>query len=253
MAAPTVLFLMADYGHDPTETAVPFTAFKEAGFEISIATEKGKSSDADEKMLSGMTQKLLGANQAAVQAYRTMKEDPCFQSPLSWSSTGFSFEPYNLLFLPGGHEKGVKQVIESPIVKKMLAVYFPETRKPSQKHIAAICHGVLVASEATYPGGKSLLHDVTTTTLPAMMESTAFWGTRLFLGDYYKTYGPKSDSCENMVRKRLDKPEQMSISNGMSPFIVKDPTYNCISGRFPPDAQLLAQDTIVMVKESMKD
>ena len=163
-----------------------------------------------------------------------MKEDPCFQSPLSWSSTGFSFEPYNLLFLPGGHEKGVKQVIESPIVKKMLAVYFPETRKPSQKHIAAICHGVLVASEATYPGGKSLLHDVTTTTLPAMMESTAFWGTRLFLGDYYKTYGPKSDSCENMVcvpsqlgfgfgliekqvRKRLDKPEQMSISNGMSP------------------------------------
>lgn len=107
MATPKVLFIMADYGHDPTgtatasyssifqfrtkkppetflskrydlsirssvlfmlmsladiqvpETAVPFSAFQEAGFEIEFATENGKSPVCDNKMLEGVTQKLL--------------------------------------------------------------------------------------------------------------------------------------------------------------------------------------------------
>lgn len=31
-STPKVIFLIADYGHDPTETAVPYAAFKSAGF-----------------------------------------------------------------------------------------------------------------------------------------------------------------------------------------------------------------------------
>lgn len=65
---------MADYGHDPTgktrlkvlrqrtddceETAVPFQAFVDAGFDVSFATEDGKSPECDKKMLEGVTQKL---------------------------------------------------------------------------------------------------------------------------------------------------------------------------------------------------
>lgn len=41
------------------ETAVPFMAFKDAGFEVTIATEKGDSPKCDAKMLEGITQKLL--------------------------------------------------------------------------------------------------------------------------------------------------------------------------------------------------
>ena len=77
MATPKVLILMADYGHDPTgmasvqavnplytdgmpsETAVPYTAFKKAGFDVQFATETGNSPKCDERMISGMTQKLL--------------------------------------------------------------------------------------------------------------------------------------------------------------------------------------------------
>lgn len=41
------------------ETAVPYTAFKKAGFEVQFATEDGKKPQCDKKMLEGLTQKLL--------------------------------------------------------------------------------------------------------------------------------------------------------------------------------------------------
>jgi len=76
MATPKVLIPMADYGHDPTgkaevpaylnewanlhvETAIPYTAFKKAGFEVQFATENGKAPECDKMMLQGVTQKLL--------------------------------------------------------------------------------------------------------------------------------------------------------------------------------------------------
>ena len=78
MTTPKVLIPMADYGHDPTgelssclsyvlvgryssllETAVPYTAFKKAGFEVQFATETGRAPECDKKMLQGVTQKLL--------------------------------------------------------------------------------------------------------------------------------------------------------------------------------------------------
>lgn len=64
MATPKVLFIMADYGHDPTETAIPFQEFLKAGFDISFATENGKSPECDKKMLEGITQKLLVSTDA---------------------------------------------------------------------------------------------------------------------------------------------------------------------------------------------
>jgi len=140
-----------------------------------------------------------GANKSASEAYHTMKEVPAIKTPLSWTSSSFSLDPFNLLFFPGGHEKGVRQAIDSPIIHKLIASYFPYTRKPSAKSVAAICHGVLAVSNSSLPNGKSVLHDVTTTTLPTTFEGTAYWGTKMFLGDYYKTYGAGSESVETSV------------------------------------------------------
>ena len=116
-----------------------------------------------------------------------------------WSDEGFTLEPYDLVFLPGGHEKGVVQVINSPITHRLMVDYFPKTRKPSRKNVAAICHGVMVLSESSLPNGKSVIHDATTTALPGLMEQSIFWITRAFLGDYYKTYGAGSDSVQTSV------------------------------------------------------
>jgi hypothetical protein len=132
-----------------------------------------------------------------------MAATPEFTKPLPWSSPTFSLSSYNLIFLPGGHEKGVRQLIDSPVMAQHLASYFPQTLKPSNKNVAAVCHGVMSLAvakllEGEYKG-KSILHECETTALPGKFEGVAFWGTRLFLGDYYKTYGVGSDSVETAV------------------------------------------------------
>lgn len=76
------------------------------------------------------------------------------------------------------------QVIKSPITHRLLVKYFPKTRKPFRKNIAAMCHGVMVLSESSLPEGKSVLHDSTTTALPGFMEPPIFRATRAFLGNY---------------------------------------------------------------------
>lgn len=127
---------------------------------------------------------------------------------LAWTDEDFTLEPYDLVFLPGGHEKGVVQVINSPVTHRLMVEYFPKTRKPSRKTVAAICHGVMVLSESSLPDGKSVIHDATTTALPGFMEQSIFWATRAFLGDYYKTYGARSESVQASVEKRLDNPKK---------------------------------------------
>ena len=132
-----------------------------------------------------------------------MAKTPEFQKPLSWSSPDFSLEPYTLVFLPGGHEKGVRQLIDSPIMAKHLASYFPQTMKPSKKAVAAVCHGVMALAAAKHEDGpergKSVMHEVETTALPGAFEQGIFWATRLVLGDYYKTYGAGSEHVQASV------------------------------------------------------
>ena len=130
-----------------------------------------------------------------------MAATPEFLHPISWSSPDFNLDSYNLIFLPGGHEKGVRQLIDSPVMHKHLAAYFPETIKPSNKTVAAVCHGVMVLSETMGNDGKSIIHECDTTALPGKFEQAAFWCTRVFLGDYYKTYGAGSDNVETAVSR----------------------------------------------------
>ena len=59
----------------------------------------------------------------------------------------------------------------------------------------------MVLSETLNADGKSIIHECDTTALPARFEQVAFWGTRAFLGDYYKTYGVGSDDVEVAVRR----------------------------------------------------
>ena len=48
-----------DFLFTPSETAVPYTTFKNVGYEVKFATEAGKAPQCDKKMLEGFTQRLL--------------------------------------------------------------------------------------------------------------------------------------------------------------------------------------------------
>jgi len=124
-----------------------------------------------------------GAKKAAVEMYRKMKESQECKTPLAWSADSFSLLPFDLVFFPGGHEKSVRQIIDSQSLHSHVAAYFPSTKKPGKKAMAAVCHGVMVLSRTKREDGKSVLFECDTTTLPARFEQVAYWGTRAFLGD----------------------------------------------------------------------
>lgn len=246
---PSVLIVMSDYGHDPTETAVPYRAFKNAGWTVNFATEFGDGPRCDELMLSGWTQRILGATQDTCLAYNAMLQDPAALAPHSWSNESFSFMRYDVVLFPGGHEQSVRQLIESTRVHALLAEFWPHTlnASPSKKVVAAICHGVLVPALSMDSEGRSLLFECDTTTLPNFFENVAYYGTVLVLGNYYKTFGNDSPNCEEMVKQGLRYPaEQFKSSILPNPFVVKDVKRRYVSGRYPADAELLAKEVINM-------
>ncbi|KAF4493564.1 hypothetical protein FAGAP_10303, partial [Fusarium agapanthi] len=114
--------------------------------------------------------------------------------PLLWTAPGFSLDEYSLILFPGGHDKAVRQIIDSKEVHKLMLEYFPQTKKPSNKAVGAICHGVMVLSSAKASNEKSVLHRCTTTRLPDLFDSSVYWVTRVFLGDYYRPYGAGSET-----------------------------------------------------------
>ena len=217
--APTILFLLADTGHDPTEVAVPFQIFKSAGFDIHFATESGTSPTCDAKMLEGWTASILGATKGAKEAYKMLEREVGWKQPLSWTGASFDVKGYDAVFLAGGHEKGVRQIIESETVGALLGGYWPLTRREGggKKSVVAICHGVQVLANAKGKDGRSVLYDAKTTALPGFMEQSIYQATRWWLGDYYKTYGAGSPSVESFVTRELESPEQFKNSWGMSP------------------------------------
>jgi putative intracellular protease/amidase len=149
-----------------------------------------------------------------------MAASPEWKTPLSWTDPSFTLAPYDLVFLPGGHEKSVRQIIDSPVVHRHLISFFPQTSRSAtapKKVVGAVCHGVMVLSEAKDDAGHSPIRGCDTTALPARFEQLAFWGTRAFLGDYYKTYGVGSDDVEVAVRKVLERPEQFKVSLSPAP------------------------------------
>jgi putative intracellular protease/amidase len=203
------------------EVAIPWKQFVDAGFDVTFATETGKQPACDEKMLTGWTGALLGASKSAKRAYYELVEESAnFKKPLAWSNESFTLDEYDLVFLAGGHEKGVRQIMDSGRVHALLAVYFPKTKKPSSKSIVAICHGVQVLAHAHYNDGKSILHDCRTTALVHTMEQGIFHTTRLALGDYYKTYGAGTPSVEEVVKSKLDDPSQFQGSLSLTPYVL---------------------------------
>lgn len=134
-----------------------------------------------------------------VQKYATMAASEEFLNPLAWTASDFSLDDYQMVLFPGGHDKGIRQMIDSPLVHGLVIDFFQKTKKPGKRAVAAICHGVMALSNAKDSNGKSPIHSCITTALPAFMETFIYWSTFLVLGDYYKTYGAGSETVEHSV------------------------------------------------------
>ncbi len=182
----TVLIPLPDYGFDPTEAAIPWQLLVEHDYVVKFATPEGQPAAADALMLSGdklgIWKPILRAREDAVAAYSDMLKSSAFKHPLSYSE--LRHEHFTAILLPGGHDKRIKDYLESKQLQSLVAEFFA-----ANKPVAAICHGVVLAARSVDKlSGKSVLHGYKTTALLKSQELLAYNLTRLWLQDYYLTY-----------------------------------------------------------------
>jgi putative intracellular protease/amidase len=273
---------------DPTEVAVSWQILQSLGHTVTFATPDGKTAEADETMVTGQGLDLWGfipvlrripllgllmrADKNGRRAYATMIDDSRFKAPLKW--TDIDAGKFDGLLLPGGHRAhGMRPYLESTVLHRVVAEFF-ETDKP----VAAICHGVLLAARSTSKEtGKSVLYGRKTTALTWAMESAAasigrairFWDPW-----YYRTYreeagqSPGYMSVQAEVTRALKGPgDFLDVPKG-SPnyrkkttglhrdtpkdsgpaFVVQDGNY--ISARWPGDVHTFAKAFAALVSQA---
>lgn len=273
-----VLIPLPHQDFDPSEVAVPWRILTGAGHHVTFATPEGKVASADPLMLSGegldpwgfvpglrklrAIGLLLRANGDARRDYAALVKSAAFHAPISW----VAIEPdrYDALLLPGGHcARGVREYLESERLQQVTAEFFA-TDKP----VAAICHGVVLAARSHGADGRSVLYRRRTTGLTWALEKSA-WSltrvTRFWDPDYYRTY-PDGEgqpagymSVQQEVTRALAGPEQFldvpkdaphyrrktaglardSDGDDTPAFVVRDGNY--VSARWPGDVHRFAR------------
>lgn len=247
-----ILIPLPSYGFDPTEVAIPWKILSDDNVEVVFATPNGKPGAADRLMLTGeklgIWKPLLKARADAVDAYDEMGQDFSFGRPREYAAVREA--EFDALYLPGGHDKAVKEYMESELIQSLVVDFFA-ARKP----VAAICHGVVLVARSTDPEtGKSVIYDFKTTALLKSQELAAYNLTRLWMGDYYLTY-PET-TVEDEVTTALSDPK--NFLSGPTPlfrdspnlrkrgFVVKDRNY--LSARWPGDVYKLSLELVKMMK-----
>ena len=193
---------------------------------------------------------VLKARQDAVDAYFEMEKSESFCNPLKYSDVNET--DFDAILLPGGHDKGAKEYLESKILQQLIVAFFM-----SKKPVAAVCHGVLLAARSINPDtGKSVIHNYKTTSLLKSQELLAYNLTRLWLKDYYLTY--PGLTTEDEVRSVLSNQTQFikgpkpiqkdSLTNLKKGFIVRDRNY--LSARWPGDIYNFSLEFINMVQKN---
>ncbi len=235
-----VLIPMPTYGSDPTEVAIPWSIMVKNDFEVVFATPNGEKAESDRIMLYGdglgMWKSILKARKDALDQYFKLEKDQAFCHPIQYSDIQES--DFDALFLPGGHDKSMKEYLESPILQNVVVDFFR-----ANKSVGAICHGVVLAARSIDPKTKkSVLYNYKTTSLLKKQEMLAYNLTKRNLKDYYLTYPGLTveDEVKSVLqtsKNYLQGPTPIfrdSMSHLKRGFVVKDRNY--ISARWPGDA-----------------
>jgi putative intracellular protease/amidase len=228
-----ILIPLPNKDFDLTEVAVPWKLFKNKGYQVVFATEYGTVAQTDPLLITGVIFGQLGATKEAITFYRELEKSEEFLHPITY--TDIEVASYDLLHLPGGHAKGMKQYLESTILHQKVVTFFKH-----QKIVGSICHGGIVLARSIDPTtGKSIVYARKMTALTKMLERAAYYVSFWKLGDYYRTYPTyvQDEVCQNLSDKR-----NFIVGNPIKPTVVEDG--NLVTARWPLDAYLYAQTLI---------
>ncbi len=231
-----ILIILPQTEFDPTEVALPWRVWSEAGHDVCFATETGKPASCDPVTLTGEGLPLLaGSLRCRLEgeaAYATMIAAPRYEQLQTWASARAA--DFAALHFPGGHGPGMRPYCESAEVQRLAQEAFA-----ANQPVSAICHGVLPLARA------GVLKVRRTTALTHIQEEIAVRLTGKALPGHYRTY---PISVEDEVRQRIFPggkfergPLLPRYSGSKAPnagFVVQDGNY--LSARWPGDAWTLA-------------
>ncbi len=229
---------------------------QEAGYSCVFASPDGHIAQADRRMLTGedlgLLKSALMAKRDAVAVYRELEKSAEFLAPLPYHK--IESQSFDGVFLPGGHDKGMREYLESKVLQRFIAQMLA-----SDKPVGAICHGtLLVARSRAEATGKSVLWGRRTTGLTKRQELIAYQLTRFYLGDYYLTY--PEITLEDEVKGQLQRSEDFLCGPGFPfplardsaqqlqyGFTVLDGKY--LSARWPGDAHRFAAEFVRLLRQ----
>ncbi|NDU79236.1 thiamine biosynthesis protein ThiJ, partial [Actinomadura sp. DSM 109109] len=107
-----VLMPLPDRDFDVTEVAVPWRLLKDAGHEVTFATETpGVRPVADPRLLTGVLFGKLGAEPEPKEFYGQLEAAPEFAATVGWAEVDVA--DFDGLILAGGHAPGMRQYLGS--------------------------------------------------------------------------------------------------------------------------------------------
>lgn len=229
-----VLIPLPDVDFDVTEVAVPWKLWQDAGYDIVFATENGAVGKCDPLLLTGVIFGQLGATPEAIGDYNEMIASAAFQHPIRYAD--IRPEEFDLLHLPGGHAKGMKQYLESKTLQAKVLQFFQ-----LQKLVGSICHGPVVLARTIDPAtGKSVIHGRKVAALTKFLERLAYFITAWKLGKYYRTYPAY---VQDEVAAAIGSSDGFQRGpKQFAPFVCEDG--NLITARWPKDSWLYAEKII---------
>lgn len=247
-----VLCLLPASDYDPTEAATSWHALTQAGHQVRFTTPTGQPAHADLRLTDtgfGLFNSVFMTRNPDLDLYRQMAGSPDFQGPQAYADVKPT--DFGALLIPGGHAAGMRSMLESSTAQAICSHFFS-----AGKHVAAVCHGVLLPARSIDPAtGRSVLHGRRTTALPATLELGAWAITAAWLGRYYRTY---PQTVQSEVTAALAQPGDFdagplfpvrdSAQNHRPGFIVRDGRY--LSARWPGDCHRFAAAFVEMLAEA---
>ena len=223
-----------DKDFDTTEVAITWKILKTNGIEIVFSTENGAIGETDPLLLTGVIFGQLGAKKNAIDAYHEMQKSAEFLHPIKYNEINPT--EYDLLFLPGGHAKGMRPYLENKTLQDKIVDFFK-----LNKQVGSVCHGTLALARSINPEtGKSIVYNYQLTGLTKSLEKLAYYLTKWKLGDYYRTY---PEYLQDEVESLLQQPSNFKTgTSSFIPFLVED--RNLVSARWPNDVEKLANKLV---------
>ncbi len=249
----TVLVPLPKNDCDPSEVAVPWKILSQNGVRVVFSTPDAQPASCDDLMLTGKglgpAASMLIADKNAQSSYAELEKSEEFNRPILWSTINEA--DYDALLLPGGHAKGMREYLESSLIQEKVKNFFQK-----DKPVAAICHGVLLAARTQNADGKSVLYQKNVTCVLQTQELLAWNLTRIWQGDYYRTYDvttqkevtsylkDKNQFIAGPMPLRRDSPTDLKPG-----FSVKDG--NFLSARWPGDVHSFSYEFLDMIKSTV--